>query len=106
MEMSQKSNSLITDRVIPNPKDNLSSTKKQLTKIECQIKLGGFQPYENIGVIPQKFTDLVKIISKIVFPKNFSLNYFCEDLSIIPISDAKEYKSLLKFSAKNNLNVE
>lgn len=76
---------------IPNP------TISFITPPICKIKYEIFGDYQIIGLLPYSFNELTKIISGVVYPNNFSLDYFGEGFMLISLN-ASNYKNLLKFS--------
>ena len=69
----------------------------------CMIKYNTFADYQIIGTLPSTFADLIKIISTLVFPKNFALHYFSEDLSLISLDNTTTYKNLIKYTYENKI---
>jgi hypothetical protein len=65
------------------------------TNISCKIK---YSPWEDYNIIkcPSTFKILIRILSSIFYPNNFSLNYYIKDqIAIIPISNEKDYLELM-----------
>jgi hypothetical protein len=67
------------------------------------IKYNTFADYQIIGTLPSTFADLIKIISTLVFPKNFALHYFSEDFSLISLDNTTTYKNLIKYAYENKI---
>jgi hypothetical protein len=80
-----------------------NSIKNNENKPILKIKISAFSEYLNLGLLPQSFTKLIKMISIQVYPKNFSLNYYSEDFETISIDSRATYKNLFKYCLEENL---
>ncbi len=68
-----------------------------------KIKFTSFGTYNDIGHLPQDYTQLIKNISQLVFPNNFSLTFLSPDLSTISINNSDSFYKLGKYVKDNNL---
>ncbi len=71
--------------------------------IKCNIKYNTWVDYTFIGPLPPSFNNLIKSISTIVFPFNFCISYFREDLSLIPIDNSTTYKNFFNYLTDNSI---
>lgn len=70
----------------------------------CKIKYNTWEEYQILGNMPTTFNDLIKILSGIFYPKNFSISFISENYKVISIDNSNTYKSLLKYAKESGIN--
>lgn len=67
---------------------------------DCKIKLkfSSFGSYTDLGSIPSEFTDLIKKISCLVFPNDFSVTYYDNKMTLLQIDNSETYCNLVEIA--------
>jgi hypothetical protein len=83
--------------------DNFYPDRNAKSQPLLKIKFTTFGSYNDFGELPQDYTQLIKNISELVFPNNFSLTYLGSDLSTISLNSPDLYVRLEKYVKESNL---
>ena len=79
---------------------NKNKAKKPITGL---VKFGIWEEPTEIGALPLNFDEFVALLSKFVYPNNFSLSYIFEDFSTICIEREYIYKQLIEYLSSNEI---
>ena len=81
----------------------LNNINKPHLSAILKIKNEAFGEYKCIGLLPQTFHELIKLISFNIYPNNFCLNYYNDNFSVVAIDHSTTYKNLLKYTRENRM---